>query len=54
MIIVLKPDVDASKQEQLTGWLQEAGFGQIRVYGDGKLRPPRPGDQRVYFSCVRE
>ena len=40
--------------EQLTEWLQEAGFGQIRVYGDGKLRPPRPGDQRVYFSCVRE
>lgn len=39
--------------EELTAWLTEAGFGSIRVYGDGKLRRPREGEQRVYISCMR-
>ena len=40
--------------EQLTGWLTEAGFGDIRVYGDMRLRRPREDEQRIYFSCVRK
>ena len=40
--------------EQLCQWLREAGFGQIRQYGDGKLRAPGPEEQRIYFSCIRE
>lgn len=39
--------------EELTAWLREAGFGRIRIYGDGKLRRPSQGEQRIYFSCVR-
>ena len=40
--------------EELTAWLAEAGFGDIRVYGDGKLRRPKEDEQRIYFSCVRK
>lgn len=39
--------------EQLTQWLEAAGFGKIRTYGDMKLRRPAQGEQRIYFSCVR-
>ncbi len=40
-------------EEELTAWLQEAGFGDIKIYGDMKLRRPAAEEQRVYFSCVR-
>ena len=40
--------------EQLPGWLTEAGFGDIRVYGDMRLRRPREDEQRIYISCVRK
>ena len=39
--------------EELTGWLREAGFGNIRVYGDCRMRGPKDGEQRVYFCCTR-
>lgn len=39
--------------EELTQWLQEAGFREIRCYGDQKLRRPKDGEQRIYFTCVR-
>jgi SAM-dependent methyltransferase len=39
---------------ELTAWLEEAGFGHIRVYGDAKLRSPAENEQRLYFSCLRE
>ena len=44
----------AYSAEELTAWLTEAGFGDIRVYGDGKLRRPKEDEQRIYFSCVRK
>ena len=37
--------------EQLTAFLRAAGFTRIRVYADGKLEAPKPGEQRVYFSA---
>ena len=40
--------------EELVGWLREAGFGNIRVYGDCRLRRPKDGEQRIYFCCTRE
>lgn len=40
--------------EELTQWLREAGFGNIRVYGDCRLRRPAEGEQRIYFCCTRE
>ena len=39
---------------ELTAWLTEAGFGDIRVYGDRKLRRPAENEQRVYICCVRK
>ena len=40
--------------EELAGWLREAGFGNICVYGDCRLRRPKDGEQRIYFCCTRE
>lgn len=40
--------------EELTAWLSAAGFGEIRTYGDGKLRAPKDGEQRIYFTAVRK
>lgn len=34
--------------EQLTGWLKEAGFQTVEVYGDRSLEAPRAGEQRIY------
>lgn len=41
----------AYSQEQLTGFLKDAGFSRIRVYGDRKFEAPQPGEQRIYFSA---
>ena len=40
--------------EELKGFLQEAGFGHIRTYGDCVLRAPKEHEQRIYFTCIRE
>lgn len=40
--------------EELTAWLEETGFGEIRTYGDMKMRRPTDGEQRIYFSCIRK
>ncbi len=39
---------------QLTGFLHEAGFTHIKVYGDGRLDAPEPEEQRIYFSAKKE
>lgn len=41
----------AYSAEQLTGYLKAAGFTHIRVYGDRRMEPPRPGEQRIYFKA---
>jgi len=38
--------------EELTLWLQEAGFCDIRTYGELKMRAPREDEQRIFFSCI--
>ena len=40
--------------EELTAWLETAGFGEIQTYGDRKMRRPAEGEQRIYFSCIRK
>ena len=37
--------------EQLTGYLRDAGFTRIRVYGDRRFEAPAEGEQRIYFSA---
>ena len=41
----------AYSREQLTGFLKDAGFSRIRVYGDRTLEQPGAGEQRMYFSA---
>ena len=40
--------------EELTAWLQEAGFTNIRTYGDGVMRAPKANEQRIYFTAIRK
>ena len=41
----------AYSQAQLTGYLKDAGFCRIRVYGDKTFAAPAEGEQRIYFSA---
>ncbi len=41
----------AYSQEQLVGYLREAGFTHISVYGDRILEAPRPDEQRIYLKA---
>ncbi|MCF2661829.1 class I SAM-dependent DNA methyltransferase [Pseudoflavonifractor phocaeensis] len=39
---------------ELTGYLEQAGFRNIQVFGDLKLRRPKPGEGRVFFVARKE
>lgn len=39
---------------ELTGFLQQAGFRDIKVYGELKLRPPVPNEGRVFFVARKD
>lgn len=39
--------------EQLTGFLRNAGFTTIEIYGDRSLEGPKPGEQRIYFYAQK-
>ena len=41
----------AYSQTQLTGYLRQAGFTSIRVYGDRRFGAPEEGEQRMYFKA---
>jgi len=41
----------AYTQEQLTGYLRQAGFTHIAVYGDRCFRSPGPDEQRMYIKA---
>lgn len=41
----------AYSQSQFTGFLKEAGFTRICVYGDRKFSAPGAGEQRIFFSA---
>ena len=41
----------AYSQQQLTRFLKEAGFCDIKVYADRRFEAPREGEQRIYFSA---
>ena len=40
--------------EELTGWLREAGFAKIDVFGDRKCRAPKEDELRVYLAARKE
>lgn len=39
---------------ELTRMLEEAGFVDVRTWGELKMRPPGPGEQRVFFTARKE
>jgi len=39
--------------EQLTAYLQEAGFRIVEVYGDRSFEAPETGEQRIYFYAQK-
>lgn len=41
-------------QEELLRWLAEAGFINVKIYGDRKLRAPRPDEQRIFFVAEKK
>ena len=41
----------AYSQEQLTGYLKEAGFTAIQVFADRRFEQPGPDEQRMYFKA---
>ncbi len=41
----------AYSAEELTRYLKNAGFTHIEVFADGKVMPPRPGEQRIYMKA---
>ena len=36
--------------EELTAMLEQAGFRDIKTYGELKMRPPVQGEGRVFFA----
>ena len=44
----------AYEPEELTAFLREAGFRDIRQYGNLKLRPPREGENRIFFVARKD
>lgn len=40
--------------EELTRWLTAAGFINIKLYGDRKLRAPKENEQRIFFVAEKK
>ena len=41
----------AYSAKQLVGYLKDAGFTHISVFGDRKFASPKPGEQRIYIKA---
>lgn len=39
---------------ELTSLLEEAGFIDIRTFGELKMRPPKPNEQRIFFTARKD
>lgn len=40
--------------ESLTALLYQAGFDRVMAFGNGRLEPPREGEQRWHFAAIRQ
>ena len=40
--------------DELTSFLQSAGFQDIKTYGNLKMRPPVPGEDRIFFVARKD
>ena len=41
----------AYSEEQLRGYLKDAGYTHIEVYADRRFEAPAPGEQRIYMKA---
>ena len=39
---------------ELTAMLEEAGFRDVKTWGELKMRPPKPGEQRIFFTARKD
>lgn len=39
---------------ELTGLLEQAGFLEVRTWGDLRMRPPKAGEQRIFFTARKD
>ena len=44
----------AYTREELTEFLRQAGFRDIKVYGNLKMRPPAHGEERIFFVARKD
>ena len=44
----------AYTMDELSAWLEEAGFAAVRQYGNLRMTPPREGEQRVFFTATKK
>ena len=44
----------AYTEAELTEWLKEAGFRDVRVFGDRRLDAPKQNEQRLFFAARKE
>ena len=43
----------AYRLNELTEWLREAGFTDVRAYADRRMEAPAPDEQRVFFAAQK-
>ena len=43
----------AHSMQSLTALLQQAGFDRVMVFGNGRLEPPREGEQRWHIAAIK-
>ena len=43
----------AYRVDELTQWLTDAGFTNVRTYADRKLQAPSPNEQRIFIAAQR-
>ncbi len=39
---------------ELTAMLEEAGFHEIKLFGELKMRPPKPSEMRIFFTARKD
>lgn len=44
----------AYEPDELERMLRQTGFRHIRQYGERKMRAPKPGEQRIFFTARKE
>lgn len=44
----------AYEPDELERMLRQAGFRHIRQYGERRMRAPKPGEQRIFFTARKE